>query len=540
MDRRTLTAILVALTVWTVYLAVFPPPEKPPEPTPAEAPAATPAPATPTPGSGPAPIAAAPARDVPIDLCRTHAVVTTATGGLRSWTLADQPHPIRTQVLYSWILSGFSGPWQPYSESPEPREVLGPLADGLMAGAGPLGAAPPVEVVEEGPGRLVTRAVTPDGLEIVRTLTSDGTPCRAHATVTWRNGSAAPYGAGVWVAMQDVLHESTSRYAAAARPHVLIDGSGETLSKLDPIPTPTLIEGTAGWFGIDDHFFGAYAVPTDAGAAGRAAFTSRPVGEALAHGVHYVLPGTIPPGGSVSADFALYGGPKVVEELEAIDPSLGAAVELGWFSALARPLLWLLKLIHGAVDDWGLAIIGLTLLVKLVLFPLTQKSFKSTQEMAAIQPEMNRIREQYKDNPEELNRKTMELWREHGVNPFGGCLPMLVQMPVFFALFSTLQSSVELNGASFLYLRDLGAPDPYMVLPTVVMGLMLLQQQMMPTANMDPAQARMMKVMPILFGVFFYSFPAGLALYTFVNMVLSILQQWYIRRTFRPGPPAAA
>ena len=179
-------------------------------------------------------------------------------------------------------------------------------------------------------------------------------------------------------------------------------------------------------------------------------------------------------------------------------------------------------------------------MIKLVFFPLTQMSFKSSQRMQALQPQIKELRETLKDQPEELNRRTMELFRENKVNPLGGCLPMVIQMPIWFALYQMLLYSVELYHTEFLYLKDLSTADPYCILPLIVVGLMLVQQRFMPTGNMDPNQARMMKLMPLVFGVLFFTFPSGLVLYIFCNMCLTILQQWVIKRRFgKMAPPAA-
>ena len=183
---------------------------------------------------------------------------------------------------------------------------------------------------------------------------------------------------------------------------------------------------------------------------------------------------------------------------------------------------------------------ALTLTVKLIFFPLTQMAYKSSQRMQALQPQLKAIREKYADNQEELNRRTMALFKENKVNPIGGCLPMLIQMPIWIALYRVLLTSVDLYHTDFLYLRDLSVADPYCILPVIVVGLMFLQQQFMPTGNMDPNQARIMKLMPLFMGFLFFSFPSGLVLYILVNMMLTILQQWVIKRRFGTVTPAPA
>jgi YidC/Oxa1 family membrane protein insertase len=179
-----------------------------------------------------------------------------------------------------------------------------------------------------------------------------------------------------------------------------------------------------------------------------------------------------------------------------------------------------------------LSIIGLTLLVKGVFFPLTQMSFRSSQAMQAVQPKVLEIKAKYENDPEELNRQMIKLWRENGVNPAGGCIPMLVQLPVWLALYQVLLTSVDLYHTKFLYLDDLSAPDPYGVLPLMAVVLMVAQQQMMPVPNMDPTQAKILKIMPIAFGLLFFTFPSGLVVYIFVNTVLTMVQQWLIKRSF--------
>jgi YidC/Oxa1 family membrane protein insertase len=234
-------------------------------------------------------------------------------------------------------------------------------------------------------------------------------------------------------------------------------------------------------------------------------------------------------------------GPKQLDILESISPELGDAVELGWFGFFARILLWMLKIFQAGVVNWGLAILLLTLIVKLAFFPLTQKAFTSSRRMQALQPKLNALKEKYKDNRELQTQETMNLFKEHGVNPMGGCLPTLIQFPVWIALYNVMLYSVELYDSSFLYLMDLTAEDPYGVLPIIYAVLILGQQRMMPMGNMDPAQQRIMKLMPLMFAAFMFTFPSGLVLYFCCNILLTIGQQWLINRQIKiDDEPAAA
>lgn len=538
MDNRTIVAVFLCLTIWYGWLAFFAPP--PPEfeegvdvalvgdATPVlvgDAPVA--------PGASDRPAPTVELREAPIELCHLSSQVYTGDGGLRAVQLQNWTGRFDVTPLYTWALTGFTGTWLPYGEDPGLEEVISAGGQLLTVGAGALDQpAPGVEIVRNGDDEVVTRGVTSDGVEITRTLSAaTGEPCVIDVSVTWRNTGAGTWTGPLWLGMHDVLGDEGSRYEVAMRPRAMVDDSVASPPALEDLLAPQAEPGHVAWFGMMDSYFGAFMVPVP-GSEGTWYFSPSPDGQQLAHGGQYAVTKALPAGAAHAESFRFYVGPKYQEELAAVDPSLGKAVELGFLSFFASPLLWLLKFLHGIVGNWGWAIILLTVTVKMFFFPLTQRSFKSQQAMQAIQPEMTRIREEYKDNPEEMNRRVMALFRDTGVNPLGGCLPMIIQMPVWFALYSVLLSSVELYHAEFLFLKDLSAVDPYIGMPIVVVGLMVLQQQFMPTGNMDPAQAKMMKLMPLMFGFFFFTFPSGLVLYIFVNMTLSIAQQWYIKRTF--------
>ncbi|MFT6232082.1 MAG: YidC/Oxa1 family membrane protein insertase [Myxococcota bacterium] len=287
---------------------------------------------------------------------------------------------------------------------------------------------------------------------------------------------------------------------------------------------------------LADRYFTFALVPSGTN-AGTAVFSPVQSGDLTMYGVHYKVGRTIEPGESIAESFVLYVGPKEHGILKELAPGLNKLVQLGWFAFFGRFLLMLLHMFYGLIGNWGVSIIALTLLVKGAFFPLTQTSFRSSQAMQAIQPKLQEVRERYKDSPEELNKQTLALFRDNGVNPLAGCLPMLVQMPVWIALYNVLLSSVDLYQVEFLYMKDLSSVDPYCILPAIVVVLMLVQQRFMPTGNMDPTQARLMKMMPLLFGFFFFTFPSGLVIYIFFNMVLTILQQWWIKRSYAMAAP---
>ena len=226
----------------------------------------------------------------------------------------------------------------------------------------------------------------------------------------------------------------------------------------------------------------------------------------------------------------VYIGPKKGVLLEALGMHLENAIEYGWFGVIARPLVQMLHFFNGYVHNYGIAIIILTILIKLVFYPLSQKSYKSMGKMKEVQPKLAKIKEKYKDDKARINKEMMDLYRTHKVNPFGGCLPIVVQIPVFFALYRALMVAIELRHAPFFgWILDLSAKDPYYITPLIMGATMFLQQKMTPTTG-DAMQAKMMMFMPIIFTFMFLNFPAGLVLYWLVNNVLSIGQQYMVMR----------
>ena len=249
--------------------------------------------------------------------------------------------------------------------------------------------------------------------------------------------------------------------------------------------------------------------------------------------------------------YDVYGGPKAVEQLEPAGHHLVDAIDLGWFGAIAMPMTAVLKWAHGWSGNWPFAIFLLTLLVRVLMWPLTGKSLKSMRKMQTLKPEMDRLRADFearqtkfgkdKVDPQELNRATFDLYKQHGVNPFGGCLPMLLQMPVYIALYRTILSSVDLyNQPLFGWIGDLTQKDPYYVLPVLLGGVMFVQQKLTPQPGQDPAQQKMLLYfMPALFTFMMLALPSGLTLYILVNTLLGILQTFLVNRTM-PLPTVAA
>jgi YidC/Oxa1 family membrane protein insertase len=248
---------------------------------------------------------------------------------------------------------------------------------------------------------------------------------------------------------------------------------------------------------------------------------------------------TIAPGQTVDVQARLFAGPEEEQMLAGVAPGLELVKDYGMVTIIAKPLFWLLGKIHGVVGNWGWAIILLTLLIKAVFFPLSAASYKSMARMKTITPRMTQLRERYKGDPQKMNAELMQLYKTEKVNPFGGCLPVVVQIPVFISLYWVLLSSVEMRGAPWvMWIKDLSQPDPFFILPVLMAVSMFLQTRLNPTPP-DPVQAKMMMFMPLAFSVMFFFFPSGLVLYYVVNNVLSIAQQYYITRMMGQRKKAA-
>ncbi len=282
-----------------------------------------------------------------------------------------------------------------------------------------------------------------------------------------------------------------------------------------------------GWIGILQHYFVAAWLPKEKSA--REYFTHKLDGGLYSVGV--VLPNlVIDPGQKVQVGSTLYAGPTEAN-LDKIAPGLGLTVDYGWLTIIAVPLFWVMSLFHDWTHNWGVSIILLTFLIKLLFFPLSAASYRSMAKMRLVAPKLEKIKQQYADDREQLNRAMMELYKTEKINPLGGCLPVIIQIPVFIALYWSILSSVEMRNAPFFgWITDLSAADPYYILPLIMGTSMIIQTRLNPKPP-DPMQAKVMQIMPIVFSVMFFFFPAGLVLYSIVNNLLSIAQQWYITRT---------
>jgi YidC/Oxa1 family membrane protein insertase len=302
---------------------------------------------------------------------------------------------------------------------------------------------------------------------------------------------------------------------------------GTKFEKLDITKDAKLDQNvTAGWIAaLQQHFVVAIVPPSDA-----------PQHFMLkTQGNEFLLSATgpsqnVPAGGDAATHASLWVGPKLQTQLDLVGPKLSLVTDYGRLSVLSRPLFWLLDRVHGMVGNWGFTIIIVTLLLKLLFYPLSEASGRSMAKMKALSPRLNSLRETYKDDREKLNRAMMELYQREKVNPLAGCLPMVIQIPVFLAFYWVLRDSVEIRQAPFIFwINDLSSRDPFFVLPAIMAGAMFVQYKLNPQVG-DPVQQKVFMFMPLAMSVTFAFFPAGLVLYWVTNTVLSILQQWNINR----------
>ncbi len=294
-------------------------------------------------------------------------------------------------------------------------------------------------------------------------------------------------------------------------------------------------KGNDGWIAMLQHYFLSAWLP--ANNIPREFYTRHLDNGLFAAGV--ILPvGGIEAGASAKLTVPLYAGPEEQDNLSKLAPGLDLSIDYGWLTVIAKPLFWFLLWLHQWFSNWGVAIIILTVTLKAVFYPLSAASYRSMARMRVMAPRLQKLKDQYGSDRQRMNQAMMELYKTEKINPLGGCLPVVVQIPVFIALYWVLLASVELRHAPFiLWIDDLSVADPYFVLPVLMGATMIFQTYLNPEPP-DPVQAKIMKIMPIAFSVMFFFFPAGLVLYWLINNILSIAQQWQITRAVEHAKPA--
>ncbi|MBW1849615.1 MAG: membrane protein insertase YidC [Deltaproteobacteria bacterium] len=363
--------------------------------------------------------------------------------------------------------------------------------------------------------------------------------------VSIKNGSNSPIKDNLSLSLMNLTSDDKRMYGFEG-PSAMI---GDSIEKVKPkkVKDKNIFSGDLKWIAIQDRYFISSIIPKEPVDATMKATMKLDIDENGVLMNRYVSNEmVIQPGNEKLFEYELYFGPKSIQVLKGVGHNLDRAVDFGWFDFLAKPCLWIMNLLYSVIPNYGVAIIILTIFTKIILWPLGTKSYKSMNAMKKLQPLMTEIREKFKDDKKKMNEELMGLYKTYKINPLGGCLPMVVQMPVFFALYRMLYGAIELRHAPFFgWINDLSAPDrlfdfgfsiPFMEPPygipvlTIIMGAsMLLSQKMQPPAG-DPAQAKMMMLMPVVFTFIFINFSSGLVLYWLVNNILSIAQQYYTQK----------
>jgi YidC/Oxa1 family membrane protein insertase len=382
--------------------------------------------------------------------------------------------------------------------------------------------------------------VSADGIIVEKQYAFSPETYEIGLTVIVKNGSTRRFNDDLVLSLVGKAPESSSTYGFQG-PSALIGGKLEQI-KVKKIKDQSLYTGELGWIAIEDRYFISSIIPDKAGGSMHLSVLNESLLES-----RFIQPlNGIDSGAQKAFSFGLFLGPKSLKILGSLNNGLDKSINFGWFDIIAKPCLWFMNFIYGFIPNYGVAIIILTIFTKILLWPLGSKSYKSMNEMKKIQPLMAELREKYRDDKKKMNEELMKLYRVYKINPMGGCLPMVVQIPVFIALYRMLYEAIELRHEPFVFwINDLSAPDrlfrfdfsiPFMQPPygipilTLIMGAtMLLQQKMSPPPG-DPAQAKMMMFMPIIFTFIFINFSSGLVLYWLVNNILSIAQQYYIAK----------
>jgi YidC/Oxa1 family membrane protein insertase len=531
---RAMAALVISLVIllfWE-WFVVTPAPKAPPRPPVAQeqaAPQAAPAgePVAQVP-AGDQKAAPHPARDVVVTTDLYRAVFTEQGARLKSFQLFKYRETVDKDSPPKELIQTSNA-----ADLPLGLSLLRPALDTSQAVY--TASAASLDLRGQGPraGALEFALTTPEGLRLIKRFDFQRALYRIDLQVAVQNLTGGPLEAEPSLALVNTpFSPGNGHYEQAA---VLVGDTLETTAA-GKLSEPKLVRGNVRWAAYDQPFFIAALAPAPGGTV-----TARL--SAAGEVVHENLispPRQIGAGGQQLYGYSLYYGPKEMKVLAAQGMGLDRIIEYGWFDVIAKPLLVVLNFIDGFAHNYGVAIIALTVLIKLLFWPLSQKGYRSMKEMQKLQPKLAKLREKYKGETQKLNEETLNLYRTYKVNPMGGCLPMLAQIPVFFALYRVLQYSLELRHAPFVgWINDLSAPDRLNIgvpvpviggLPvlTLLMGASMYIQQKMTPMTGDPAQAKMMQLLPLVFTFMFIYFPSGLVLYWLVNNVLSIGQQYYI------------
>ncbi len=566
-QKRLILAVVISTGILLLWYALFPPTAPKPQP-PGGAPASGAATASGAPASTPAaPGSAAPAT-APAFAGEKATTVATLTvpdrqevefgnlnGDIRRWSILESQYRDRQGAF---VLA------QPPERSAARGTFLPPLLELQLGGE----ASDLVYTgAQQGDVAVMSATDPKTGVRITRKYTLDPEKYEVVATVTLENpgGAPVPYDlAGLIRASQHADEASGNMFSPPIYLYEALCGQADDLEReqidavtkirKDPEESARFTQGVR-WGGVDNRYFLSALLPEGQPIEACEMFTgaeAAKVAEAdKAPRMSYVAVrlelegGTVPAGGQVARTVRLFGGPKKYEVLKTTEPPLTGSVDFGIFRVISLPMLWLMRQFFELIPNWGLAIILLTIVVKLLTWPLTQKQYKSMAGMKKVQPQLKALQEKYKDDRLRLQQEMMKLYKEHNVNPLSGCLPVVMMMPVYFALYRTIYSAVELYKADLgLWIHDLSEMDPFFILPIVLGVLMLVQARLSPTQGDAATQKMMMYFMPIMFTAMMAFLPSGLVLYILVNTALGIAQQWYMLKrgetqTAAPTPAKA-
>ena len=382
-----------------------------------------------------------------------------------------------------------------------------------------------------------------NGLKVAKTYTFHRGSYQIDVGYEVQNSQQQPFAAHAYYQLtrDGIVPESSMTNIATFTGPAIYTDEGKfqkvTFADVDKGKAKFVQKAKDGWLAMVQHYFVAGWTPQ--GKDEREFFVRKVADNLYSAGI--ILPiSAVAPGQTVHVGVPLYAGPQEQAKLEKIAPGFNLVVDYGWLTVIAAPIYWLLELIHRFVGNWGWSIIFLTVLIKAMFFPLSAASYRSMAKMKVVTPKLMKIKEQFANDRNRMNQEMMELYRKEKINPLGGCLPILVQIPVFIALYWVLLGSVEMRHAPWmLWIQDLSTKDPYYVLPIIMGVSMLVQTKLNPTPP-DPIQAKVMMAMPIVFTFMFLWFPSGLVLYWTINNVLSIAQQWQITRLIEGGKQKAS
>ncbi|HQU51131.1 MAG TPA: membrane protein insertase YidC [Casimicrobiaceae bacterium] len=400
---------------------------------------------------------------------------------------------------------------------------------------------------------LRMQATAASGDKVVQTLTFHRGSYLIDASFEVTNATGAPISPFAYFQLARDTKHAVPQNSMAPSAYVgpVIYNSTDHFRKVEPSELDKLASdpsrklpytknATDGWAGMIEHYFVSAWLPSDEKKLPREFFARKLDNGLYAAGVIVPMP-QIAPGASATLTVPLFVGPQDQEMLKKVAAGLDLSVDYGIFTVIAAPLFWLLKWLHGLIGNWGWAIVVMTIMIKAAFYPLNAAAARSMGKMKLVAPKMKALQEQYANDKQALQMKMMELYKQEKINPLGGCLPIVVQIPVFIALYWVLLSAVELRHAPWIgWIHDLSAPDPFYILPVLYAISAWLQVKLSPTPITDPVQAKVFQIMPIAFSVLFIFFPSGLVLYWLVNNILQIGQQWQVNRMLEKEQALAA